>query len=75
MRTCLHTYVEACASRAYIIYSIRAGNRLRPVAHIGLHLLADGTGRLDQVKGFANSTVEPALLEFAKRLACCRHVG
>ena len=74
MRTCLHTYVEGCASRAYIIYSIRAGNRPRPVAHIGMHLFADGTGKLDQVKGFANSAVEPALLEFAKRLARCRHV-
>jgi hypothetical protein len=73
MRTCLHTYVEGCASRAYIIYSIRAGNRPRPVAHVGLHLLADGTAKLDQVKGFANSAVEPALLEFAKRLARCRH--
>ena len=45
-----------------------------PVAHIGIHLHEDGTGHLDQVRGFANRGVEPALIEFGKRLARMRHV-
>lgn len=73
MRSCLSTYVSDCAGRRYIVYSVRAGGRPRPVAHIGLHLGEDGTGRLDQVKGFANSAVEPALVEFAKGLARLEH--
>ncbi|SFN54147.1 PcfJ domain-containing protein [Dokdonella immobilis] len=75
MRTCLSTYADDCRGRLYIIYSVRAGGRPRPVAHIGLHLGEDGTGRLDQVRGFANSAVEPALVEFAKGLARMGHFG
>ena len=44
-----------------------------PEAHIGIHLHEDGTGHLDQVRGFANRDVEPALVEFGKRLARMRH--
>ncbi len=73
MRTCLSTYANDCRNQIYIAYSVRAGGRPRPVAHIGLHLDADGTARLDQVKGFANSAVEPALVEFAKGLARMGH--
>lgn len=75
MRTCISTYADDCQARRYIVYSVRAGGRPRPVAHIGLHLAEDGTGRLDQVRGFANSAVEPALVEFARGLARMEHFG
>ncbi|MFZ1724545.1 MAG: hypothetical protein WAT76_13075, partial [Dokdonella sp.] len=66
MRMCLNTYEEDCVMGRYIIYVVRAAGRMRPVAHIGLHLNADGTAEFDQVRGFANSPVEPALAQYAR---------
>lgn len=69
MRMCLSAYTNACVEGRYLVYAVRARGRERPVAHIGLHIGADGKARLDQVCGFANSPVEPALRLFAQRLA------
>jgi hypothetical protein len=74
MRTCLTTYTNDCIAGRYLVYSIRTTGQPRPVAHIGLHINDDGTGRIDQVRGFANRPAEPALVEFGKRLARMRHV-
>ncbi|MBX3698977.1 MAG: PcfJ domain-containing protein [Dokdonella sp.] len=74
MRTCLTTYANECANGRYLVYAVRTPGRPQPVAHIGIHLHEDGTGHLDQVRGFANRGVEPALIEFGKRLARMRHV-
>ena len=60
MRTCLSRYAAACAAGAYVIYSVRAGNRERPVAHIGLRIEEEGWATFDQVRGFANAEVERA---------------
>ncbi len=76
MRTCLRNHVDDYLNAIYILYSLRAGGRLQPVAPIGLHLAEDGTGLLDPVTGFANSAVEPAaLMEFARGLARMGHLG
>ena len=69
MRMCLSAYTNACVEGRYLVYAVRARGRERPVAHIGLHVDCDGKARLDQVRGFANSPVEPALGLFAQRLA------
>lgn len=68
-RMCLSLYEHDCAEGRYIVYAVRAPGRARPVAHIGLRLNADGAAKLDQVRGFANSPVEPALAKFARRLS------
>lgn len=69
MRMCLSCYASACAAGQYLVYAVRAGGRQRPIAHIGLRIGANGAVTLDQVRGFANARVEPALEEFATRLA------
>lgn len=69
MRMCLSLYDTACAEGRYLVYAVRASGRSRPVAHIGLRLNADGTATLDQVCGFANAPVEPALVQYARRLS------
>ncbi len=69
MHTCLSTYEWACVEGRYLIYSVRAGARHRPVAHIGIAFDKDGFVRLQQVRGFANTRVEPAMEAFASRLA------
>ncbi len=73
MRTCLNTYAEYCSKGTYLVYAVRAKGRSRPVAHIGLCLDGDVNAELDQVCGFANSNVEPALAEYAHRLCAMSH--
>ena len=68
-RMCLSLYEHDCAEGRYVVYAVRAAGRARPVAHIGLRLNTDGTAKLDQVRGFANSPVEPALVQYARRLS------
>lgn len=69
MRMCLSTYEERCAAGQYIVYAVRTPGRVRPVAHIGIRLSATAKGELDQVRGFANASVEPALMQYARQLA------
>lgn len=73
MRTCLSRYAKDCLNGTYLVYSVRAKGRARPVAHIGLYLDGDGKAGLDQIRGFANSVVEPALAEYANRMRLLRH--
>lgn len=73
LRTCLNSYAAGCMKGIYLVYSVRAKGRRRPVAHIGLRLDGEGNATLDQVCGFANSNVEPALAEFANRLCAMPH--
>jgi hypothetical protein len=75
MRTCLSTYAEHCRAGRYVVYAVCADGHARPLAHIGVAISDDGTGELDQVRGFANRMVEPTLEEFGKRLARMRHVS
>ena len=73
MRMCLNRYAPACAAGQYLVYAVRAHGRPRPIAQIGLCIDARGFATLDQVRGFANAPVEPALAKFAARLAGMHH--
>ena len=69
MHTCLSKYESACVDGRYLVYSVRADKRRRPVAHIGLMVATDNRVAVQQVRGFANALVEPAMETFAWRLA------
>ena len=68
MRMCLSQFEKDCVKGRYIVYAVRATDRARPIAHIGLELNSNGRFELDQVQGFANFDVESALKAYAKKL-------
>jgi hypothetical protein len=69
MRNCLSNYEKACAAGRYIVYSMRLPGRRRPIAHIGIKRGNDGRPGLDQVKAFANRSVNLWIYTFAQALA------
>jgi hypothetical protein len=68
MRMCLNQFEMDCAKGRYIVYAVRATDRARSIAHIGLELRRSGRFELDQVQGFANSPVDLGLRAYAKKL-------
>ena len=65
MRHCADVYADQCERRRYVMLSVRRVETDARVATVGM-IWERGTVQLDQVTGFANSSVSPEVLTVAK---------
>ena len=72
MRTCLTTYADECANGRYVVFAVRTPGRPRPWRISASTSTKNGTGYLDQVRGFADRGVAAGPRDSASAWHGCR---